>query len=211
MRKLNYFKNTGFTLVEMAIVLVIIGLILGGVLKGQELVVQARVKSMISDFNQVTAAYYTYFDRYHQFPGDDPTAEDRWSAVTCCTGATCGDGTLGAAGTGYDTGAENKCLWQHLRNAGIINGAVTSDDLPTNPIGGNTGVQDGHAFTTADGIIGDAIICTSAVPPEIAELMDYAIDDGNSKAGILMSGSTSSGTPADDYTGSTDLVVCRVM
>jgi len=210
MRKLNYFKNTGFTLVEMAIVLVIIGLILGGVLKGQELVIQARVKSMINDFNQVTAAYYTYFDRYHRFPGDDPTADDRWSAVTCCSGTACGDGTLGTAGSGYDTGTENKCLWRHLRNAGIINGDVTSDDLPTNPVGGVTGIQDGGAF---DGdLSGDAVICTDGVSPKLAELMDYAIDDGDSDAGVVMSG-TAIGTAAvaAAYTGTANLIVCRIL
>ena len=49
-------KQQGFTLVEIAIVLVIIGLLLGGILKGQEMIVQARIKNVINDFNGITAA-----------------------------------------------------------------------------------------------------------------------------------------------------------
>jgi len=199
--------NKGFTLVEMAIVLVIIGLILGGVLKGQELVVQARVKSMISEFNQVTAAYYTYFDRYHRFPGDDPNAESRWTGVDCCTGASCGNGTLGAGGSGYDTGTENKCMWRHLRNAGIITGANSSDDLPTNAVGGITGVQAESAFTS--GLTSDAIICTSNVPNKLAQLIDYSIDDGLSDEGIVMSGTSVTGAPLGEYNSTVNLIVCR--
>ena len=211
MRKLNYFKNTGFTLVEMAIVLVIIGLILGGVLKGQELVIQARVKSMINDFNQVTAAYYTYFDRYHSFPGDDKTASNYTESATSCNGD--GDGTL--EGTAYDsTGGENACLWSHLRAAGIVNGAVTSVNLPENAVGGVTGIQDGGAFAGSLGDNGDAVICTDNVPPKLASLMDLAIDDSFSYSGVLQSQTTiTTATDSADtvYTDSTNLIVCRIL
>ncbi len=66
MKKLQNQK--GFTLVEIAIVLVIIGLLLGGVLKGQELIENAKVKSLNSEFDNVTAAYYAYKDRTSSFP-----------------------------------------------------------------------------------------------------------------------------------------------
>ena len=205
MRKLNYFKNTGFTLVEMAIVLVIIGLILGGVLKGQELVVQARVKSIINDFNQVTAAYYTYFDRYHRFPGDD-------DGVTVRFGSGCdgdGNGTLGTAGTGYDTGAENKCLWSNLRSAGIINKSTPSDSLPANSVGGEIGIQDGSAFNGE--LTGDAIICTDDIPFKLAQLIDYAIDDGEPDEGVVMGGTNITSAAADAYSGNTNFIVCRIL
>ena len=70
--------QTGFTLVEIAIVLVIIGLLLGGILKGQEMITQARIKNVVNDFNGITAAYFAYQDRYRQIPGDDNQATTRW-------------------------------------------------------------------------------------------------------------------------------------
>ena len=71
----------GFTLVEIAIVLVIIGLLLGGVLKGQEMITQARIKNIINDFNGITAAVYAYQDRYRALAGDDVSAKARWAAT----------------------------------------------------------------------------------------------------------------------------------
>ena len=65
-------NQKGFTLVEIAIVLVIIGLLLGGILKGQEMIIQAKIKNAITDFSGVSAAYYGYQDRYRALPGDDP-------------------------------------------------------------------------------------------------------------------------------------------
>ncbi len=64
-------NQKGFTLVEIAIVLVIIGLLLGGVLKGQEMIESSRIKSVVGDLNGVSAAYNTYFDRFRAIPGDE--------------------------------------------------------------------------------------------------------------------------------------------
>src|SRR5690242_5646474 len=63
--------SRGFTLIEMSIVLVIIGLIVGGILKGQEIVNSAREKSVINQINAVRQAQGTYFDRHNALPGDD--------------------------------------------------------------------------------------------------------------------------------------------
>src|SRR5690349_25079544 len=72
--------EAGFTLVEIAIVLVIIGLLLGGILKGQEMITQAKIKNLINDFNGVTVAITSYQDRYRQLPGDDQNATTRWTS-----------------------------------------------------------------------------------------------------------------------------------
>src|SRR4030095_7269589 len=63
-------RNNGFTLIEIAIVLVIIGLLLGGVLKGQELITGARVRNLASQQDGVKAAYFGFLDRYRALPGD---------------------------------------------------------------------------------------------------------------------------------------------
>ena len=67
-------QQKGFTLVEIAIVLVIIGLLLGGILKGQELINSARVRNLADQNSGVQAAYYGFIDRYRRIPGDFPAA-----------------------------------------------------------------------------------------------------------------------------------------
>src|SRR5437588_6914912 len=91
-------RQRGFTLVEIAIVLVIIGLLLGGILKGQEMVTQAKIKNVISDFSGISAAYHGYVDRYKKIPGDDPCAGGVVTVGNC--GTTIGRWTGATAGNG---------------------------------------------------------------------------------------------------------------
>ncbi len=72
-------KQKGFTLVEIAIVLVIVGLLIGGVLKGQEMITNAKLKRVESDNAGIAAAMFSYQDRYLQLPGDDNDAENRFT------------------------------------------------------------------------------------------------------------------------------------
>src|SRR3979409_2412890 len=109
--------ETGFTLVEIAIVLVIIGLLLGGILKGQEMITQARIKNAINDFNGITVAVTSYQDRYRFLPGDDKGATARWTVQA----PAAGDGNGVIAGTYSATssnppaaGEESNLFWQHL-------------------------------------------------------------------------------------------------
>src|SRR2546423_8018998 len=121
--------ETGFTLVESAIVLVIIGLLLGGVLKGQEMITQAKIKNIINDFNGVTVAVTSYQDRYRAIPGDDQNASTRWTTQAPASGN--GNGIVAGAYNAHDTSgtgsapaaaAASNLFWQHLRIAGFVPG-----------------------------------------------------------------------------------------
>src|SRR3979409_938191 len=96
-------KQSGFTLIEIAIVLVIIGLLLGGVLKGQELITGARVRNFIQQQDGVKAAYFGFLDRYRALPGDYTKARANTPGIGgVCTSAAGngngnGDGTISAA------------------------------------------------------------------------------------------------------------------
>lgn len=172
-------RQAGFTLVEIAIVLVVIGLLLGGVLKGQELIMNSQIRNAINEFNNVAAARFTYQDRYRQIPGDDDSASGRWTGVTNGNG----DRTIGGAWNTDPSGTpvEANYFWQHLRNDGLVSGPLTATGslaLPRNAFDGDIGVQDG-AFggsVTTPAIPGPTI-CQSNVPGKAAAIIDTRIDD----------------------------------
>lgn len=196
----NMQKQNGFTLIEIAIVLVIIGLLLGGVLKGQELITQAKIKNVANDLNGVSAAYYGYQDRYRAIPGDDPNAETRWTATVTTKGN--GDGTVAVTGTP----PESNLFWQHLRLAGFIAGPTASQTPPTNSVGGTTTVQVG-AFG-ATGLQG-LVACTSNLPAAIANAIDSQFDDGSGTKGQVRGGKDT--TTATEYVddGTSRYTVCK--
>ncbi len=182
-------RQAGFTLVEIAIVLVIIGLLLGGILKGQEMITQARIKNVINDFNGITAAYASYQDRYRAIPGDDPGAQARWTLPPANSGNANGDG--GLAGNYNDPTAaaepETRLFWWHLRQAGFIPGATAppavASNQPTNAVSGMIGVQTGAGAATM-GLAG-LIVCSANMPDKIAIAVDTQTDDQASNTGSL--------------------------
>ena len=178
-------RQAGFTLVEIAIVLVIIGLLLGGILKGQEMITQAKIKNLISDFSGVSAAYHGYQDRYRAMPGDD-AGVGRWSGVTAST--TGGNGVL--TGT-YNAATatpepESRMFWQHLRLAGFISG--TGPGQPQNSVNGIVGTQMGDGAATPATVMGGfngLLTCSSNIPDKMAIAVDSQLDDGDARAGTL--------------------------
>src|SRR5690348_15917103 len=89
----------GFTLIEIAIVLVIIGLLLGGVLKGQELITGARVRNLISQQDGVKAAFFGFQDRYRALPGDYASADTNINCTPACSKGN-GNGRIESNATG---------------------------------------------------------------------------------------------------------------
>ena len=108
-------KQKGFTLIEIAIVLLIIGLLLGGVLKGQSMINSARVRAIANDLSGIETAWVSFQDRYQSLPGDYSRA-----STHIVSGAA--DGNANAR---VDTVAEAGAVWQHLAGAGFITGNFT--------------------------------------------------------------------------------------
>src|SRR5205807_8035348 len=117
-RRMNK-RQQGCTLVEIASVLVIIGLLLGGILKGQEMIIQAKIKNVIADFSGISAAYHGYQDRYRAVPGDDPNAGTRWTSAPVAFPGN-GDGIVtgtynNACPTASIATTPESCMWwDHL-------------------------------------------------------------------------------------------------
>ncbi|ODU12802.1 MAG: hypothetical protein ABS91_01465 [Thiobacillus sp. SCN 64-35] len=203
-------RQSGFTLIEIAIVLVIIGLLLGGILKGQELITQARIRNVANDFQSMTAAINLYQDRYRALPGDDAGAATRWgiTAPTPSSG-TVGDGIIAGDYNTATATDESRQFWLHLRRAGLVGGAVTDDTNPPNAASGVTGVQNG-AFN-----IPGIVICSNNLPAKIAQAIDTQFDDGKSNTGTVRAaaGTTAGATASPDANyvddGTKFYVVCK--
>lgn len=198
----------GFTLIEIAIVLVIIGLLLGGVLQGQQLIENSRVKNATNLFNGIAAAAFSYQDRYGRMPGDDgPFATltargGAWGSLpTGTAGNTDGILTATAANTFTGAAAEGAYFFSHLRAAGFITGdpslaAGSAAILPPNPFGGLLGVTGETLFTNMNG----NKICMSNVPGSAGIALDQQLDDGAPDSGRFRANQDTTGATAPNTT-----------
>jgi prepilin-type N-terminal cleavage/methylation domain-containing protein len=211
----------GFTLVEIAIVLVIIGLLLGGILKGQEMITQAKIKNVIADFSGISAAYHGYQDRYRAIPGDDPNAATRWAgAAISATAGEPGNGVVQGKYNSGTAGDESRLWWDHLRRAGFVAGSLTQQ--PFNAATGMIGVQTGDsAGGAALGGFAGLIICSGNLPDKIAIATDTQMDDGipasGTVRGVLQTSPNpdvvAATLPAATYaeTGTNTYLICRTL
>lgn len=187
-------QQQGFTLVEIAIVLVIIGLLLGGVLKGQELINSAKVKNFVNDFKTVPLFIYGYQDKYRALPGDDLqvtthlASEATAASVTLLvpTAATQGNGRLEGNYNSITGTDETVAFWQQVRLANLASGnadfTTPANVMPTNADGGRLGVQSTAPIT---GMTGSYFVCSEGIQGRFAKQIDVTLDDGNTATGSV--------------------------
>ena len=163
-------KAGGFTLVELAIAMTIIGLLIGGVMKGTEMLNQARITATIRDYQEMSAATHAFRDRFGQMPGDMANAGQRLPGCTpenfCDFGnGNNGDGNgrvgrlptngmgnvahLDQSGTDAAPKVETSLFWKHLALADLITGINPSADITNDVAAGVTHPRAaiGGAFT----------------------------------------------------------------
>jgi prepilin-type N-terminal cleavage/methylation domain-containing protein len=120
--KISATSSKGFTLVELAIVLMIIGLLIGGILKGQELITNARIASSQTQVKAISAALITFQDSYGVLPGDitNPGTRLPSCATSFCTMAGNGNGMIGTVSNYHND--ELNASWLHMNAAGLLSG-----------------------------------------------------------------------------------------
>jgi prepilin-type N-terminal cleavage/methylation domain-containing protein len=184
-------QQSGFTLIEIAIVLVIIGLLLGGILKGQELITAARVRNIISNQDGIKAAYFGFLDRYRALPGDYASAQANIPGCSGCQNGN-GNGQITANGVAGADHHEYISAWEHLAKAGFITGnyvynaTESTSTTPSNPYGVpirliyDNVYRDGTADTGTDR---HNLKTGANIPSDILAEVDRKIDDGMGHTG----------------------------
>lgn len=209
----NSYKK-GFTLVELAIVVVIISIILGSILGGNEILEASERQSVIKEINKYVTAIDTFYEQYIALPGDIRDASSYWS--------TASNGNADGYIKGYDT--ENVYAWNHLSSAEILpesyDGTYANYEksIPEAAIGdsyfildtaGNlSSGNDGWTLSTNSiyekegnfiglgGYSDSTAVANGALTSKSAQAIDKKIDDASASAGrmVFIRGTNDSGT-----------------
>ncbi len=203
-------QRQGFSLVELSIVLVILGLLTGGILAGQSLIRASELRAVSTEYERYTAAIGTFRDKYFNLPGDVPATV---TAFTTSGGGLTGNGQIDGSATAANN--ETGLFWVHLGVAGLVEGNYTSGDwtaastVGTNSPRSKMGQGTWYAryigtITTADanfyeGNYGNALIfaksTTLSAPAAVSGLLkaeeawniDTKMDDGLPATGAVVS------------------------
>lgn len=216
----------GFTLIELSIVLVLIGLLIGGVLKGQELIASTRLKMAVSQWDAVKSAFNIFQDKYGAIPGDYNQAQAFISADVVNQGN--GNGVVGALLTATPmrialganaVGNEHRAAWEHLHHSGLlssISNTNTDWDLASKIPGayfnimyatmnfGEATSRTSHWVRLQSGLGITARAMNPLTGKEAAEI-DRKYDDGNRNTGIIR-GETGQAGVTCAYGTSTDKI-----
>lgn len=221
-------SEAGFTLVELAIVMIIIGLLIGGVLKGQELANNAKISATVSQIKAIDAATSTFKDMYAALPGDILTPATRLpncTAVGACSTAGNGDGRLTGTTVLAASAGEGDRFFVHLSVADLLTGIVPGGGAGWGGIYPKSKSDGGFiASYSAGGAVGAAAqaraghyLSLVAVPtasnndtltPNEAFRIDNKLDDGVADTGTVVASTAGACSTGGVYTEATQARSC---
>ncbi|NBX03551.1 MAG: hypothetical protein EBR02_05765 [Alphaproteobacteria bacterium] len=209
------YKQRGFTLLELAMVLTGVGLIVGGIIMGRALIHSSQLQSVVTDVNRYKDAVKLFNDKYKTLPGDMENASAFWAGGI---NSTTSDGFIGEAALAPNaaqvSSTEPLLVWQHLSLSGMLGGVVYTGTAPTNKLVPNTNIPSskingagfylryaapGVATGVFDGDYGHVIIFGTPYSTEKYPSLDVAItatdaseidqkmDDGKPATGKVLS------------------------
>jgi hypothetical protein len=218
--------NAGVTLVEAAIVLVLMGMLIAGLVAAQQLIAAAKVRSIVREIENKMSGVSTFVDKFRAYPGDMVNAETFFTAAATDNGD--GNGRIMYTG-GTVTSDEGNLAWQHMQLAGIVEGkfqATGANDIldvnvpRSNAAGGGAGFALNWDTTYGNHLIlglanGSGAIDTPTLTPEASYNVDKKMDDGLPTLGVIR-GMPAAGcqntTPSPaEYNFSNDTLACYLI
>lgn len=214
-------KKPALNPIAVVLLLLLAGFLLMGLLRGKSAVDARRAQLLENDFRNIARALHQYDSKFGALPGDDPAAGSAHlqRAVLCAPRADnkCapGNGVIDGYWNATGTASESYLVWQHLRLAGLMEGATdpaSSNYLPKNGEGGRIGITSERNSPIA-GLHGAQIICSDHIKASLARTVDAALDDGTPRSGKVMvtaEGTTTGGEAiaASDLADGKHYLVC---
>ena len=198
----------GFTLIEIVIMLAIGGLLVSGLIKGQELIASARVHTLITQQENVSAAYLGFRDRFRALPGDYGQASIYIAGVAAGANGN-NNGLITAAGIAGATTDEHIAAWEHLTKAGFLQGSytyaaapATTDSVPISVYGRLLQLTYDNAYGAGTSAMRHNFKTGNFIPSVILAAVDRKIDDGIATSGMFQFSEYDGGGAGSSPTGS---------
>ena len=182
-------SQAGLTLLEIVLILVIFSLLVGGILQGQQLITNARVRSVISQQDKFKIAYLGFRDRYRAFPGDYATATANIGGVTVNGN---GNGLITPLGVSGATIDENIAVWEHLSKSNFVPEGYVYAAAPETIASAPINVYSRYLQFIYDNVYGTGtptprhnLKTGNFIPSSIMSEVDTKIDDGIATTGAF--------------------------
>jgi type II secretory pathway pseudopilin PulG len=181
----NLNRQSGITLAEFVVVLIIVGLLFAAAIKTREIITDTKIKRLGDDYAVIAAAILEYQESFDTLPGDDAAAATRFSGNWRASDNGDGDGAIEGSWNSDDNDVEARKLWRHLRAAALMPLAANDEDAAYGQPGHPFGHQIGIAFRIHN-FVGHSVVFAN-ISGQIAQLLDSRGDDGDPSRGIIQS------------------------